>query len=150
MVHILSPVSGIRQEVSAMPDPVFAAGLVGPGAAILPGPGKHAAVAPVTGVLVKVHPHAFVVLTDKGPSVLVHLGIDTVHLAGEGFTVLVEEQARVRAGDDIVLWDPSYVEQSGFSPMCAVVVLDCPFPAHALGAPGTLIEIAEPLFDVDC
>ena len=85
MTRVLSPVAGVRQDVSATPDPVFAAGLVGPGAAILPVPGPQVALAPVDGVLKKVHPHAFVIVTDSGPGVLVHLGMDTVRLGGDGF-----------------------------------------------------------------
>lgn len=150
MTRVLSPVAGVRQDVSALPDPVFAAGLVGPGAAVLPTPGEQWAVAPVDGVLAKLHAHAFVIVTDRGPGVLVHLGLDTVHLNGDGFTLLAEEQDRVSAGDAIVLWDPAYVERHGHSPVCAVVVLDCPFPARALGEPGSTVDTAAPLFEIDC
>ena len=150
MVQIISPVAGLRQDVSDMPDPVFAAGMVGPGAAIKPTLVKQTAVAPIDGVLAKLHPHAFVVVSDRGPGVLVHLGIDTVHLGGDGFTMLADEQDRVRAGDEIVTWDPEYVEQTGHSSVCAVVVLDCPFPARSLGQPGTVVGLADPLFVIDC
>jgi PTS system N-acetylglucosamine-specific IIA component len=150
MVEILSPVSGLREVVSELPDPVFAAGLVGPGAAIRPHSGRQTAVAPIDGVLAKVHPHAFVVVSDRGPGVLVHLGMDTVHLNGAGFTALVQEQERVSAGDEVVTWDPAYVEAAGHSSVCAVVVLDCPYAAHALGVPGSEVAAAEPLFEIDC
>ena len=150
MVEVLSPVAGMRQDVSDVPDPVFAAGMVGPGAAIAPTPVKQTVVAPIDGVLAKLHPHAFVVVSDRGPAVLVHLGIDTVHLNGDGFTVLAEEQDRVRAGDEIVTWDPEYVEHAGHSSVCAVVVLDCPYPAHSLGEAGTEVAVADPLFRIDC
>lgn len=150
VVQVLSPVAGRRQEVSDVPDPVFARGLVGPGAAIAPHPGPQSAVAPIDGRLVKLHPHAYVIVSDRGPGVLVHLGIDTVQLHGDGFTPLVLEQARVRAGDKIVSWDPDYVEHTGRSAMCAVVVLDCPFPATALSDSGTDVGSAEPLFAIEC
>lgn len=150
VVQVLSPVAGRRQEVSDVPDPVFARGLVGPGAAIAPHPGPQSAVAPIDGRLVKLHPHAFVIVSERGPGVLVHLGIDTVQLHGDGFTPLVLEQARVRAGDAIVSWDPGYVEHTGRSAMCAVVVLDCPFPALALSDSGDEVGSAEPLFAIDC
>lgn len=150
MVQILSPVAGRRQEVSDVPDPVFARGLVGPGAAIAPHPGPQCAVAPIDGRVVKLYPHAYVILSDRGPGVLVHLGIDTVQLAGHGFTPLVPEQAQVRAGDEIVSWDPEYVEDTGRSAMCAVVVLDCPYPATALSDNGAEVGSAEPLFAIDC
>ena len=149
-VNVLSPLAGRRQEVSDVPDPVFAAGMVGPGAAIAPYHGKQIAVAPIDGTLAKLHPHAFVVVSDRGPGVLVHLGIDTVHMNGDGFTTLVAEHDRVHAGDDIIVWDPEYVEDTGRSSICAVVVLDCPFPAHSLGEPGTEVALADPLFRIEC
>jgi sugar PTS system EIIA component len=150
MVSVLSPVAGLRQEVSDVPDPVFAAGMVGPGAAIAPHHGKQTVVAPIDGTLTKLHPHAFVIVSDRGPRVLVHLGIDTVQMDGDGFTTLVAEHDRVQAGDDIVVWDPEYVEDTGRSAMCAIVVLDCPFPARALSDTGTEVNCAEPLFAIDC
>lgn len=150
MVEILSPVAGLRQEVSDVPDPVFADGIVGPGAAIRPQGGKQTVVAPIDGTLAKLHPHAFIIISDRGPSVLVHLGIDTVHMDGDGFTILAAEHDRVHAGDEIVAWDPEYVEQSGRSSMCAVVVLDCPYTAHALKDYGSPVEASEPLFHIDC
>lgn len=150
MVSVLSPVAGLRQEVSDVPDPVFAAGMVGPGAAIAPHHGKQTVVAPIDGILAKLHPHAFVIVSDKGPGVLVHLGIDTVQMNGDGFTLLVTELDRVQAGDDIVVWDPEYVEDTGRSAMCAVVVLDCPFPAQSVTDPGVEVSSAQPLFDIDC
>jgi phosphotransferase system IIA component len=74
----------------------------------------------------KVHPHAFVVLTPDGVGVLVHLGIDTVHLGGEGFTLHRAE------GDDVARarrWCRStwrLVRGKGLSAVCPVVVLDSP------------------------
>jgi sugar PTS system EIIA component len=150
MVEVLSPVAGVRQEITDLPDPVFSGGLVGPGAAIEPRRGDQTAVAPVAGKLVKLHPHAFVVVSELGPRVLVHLGIDTVHMDGAGFTLLAEEQDQVSAGDAVVRWDPGYVVDSGHSAMCAVVVLDCPFPATALSTAGSAVATCEPLFTVDC
>lgn len=112
--------------VSDVPDPVFAKGLVGPGRAIRPLPGRQVAVAPIAGTLLKLHPHAFVVVDETaGQAVLVHLGIDTVHMQGEGFELIAAEGAQVRAGDEVVGWDPATVEAAGHSPICAVVVLDC-------------------------
>jgi PTS system N-acetylglucosamine-specific IIA component len=150
MVEVLAPVAGLRQEVSQVPDPVFAQGIVGPGAAIHPHPGKQCAVAPIDGTLVKVLPHAFLVLSDRGPAVLVHLGIDTVQMHGEGFTVVAEEQQRVSAGTEVVRWDPDYVEESGRSAICAVIVLDCPYPALALQPAGSEVAAADPLFSIEC
>ncbi|HEX8931229.1 MAG TPA: PTS glucose transporter subunit IIA, partial [Actinomycetota bacterium] len=67
---------------------------------------------------------AFVVLSDGGQGVLVHLGIDTVQLGGEGFELLVEEGVTVAAGQPLVRWDPAAVAATGRSPVCPVVALD--------------------------
>ncbi|MEO3790507.1 PTS glucose transporter subunit IIA [Nonomuraea sp. B10E15] len=124
MTTVLAPVEGAAVGLAAVPDPVFSAGMVGPGTAIDPlrGPGK--AVAPIAGKIMKLHPHAYVIVGDDGRGVLVHLGIDTVQLKGEGFRLLATEGDRVRAGQAVVAWDPSAVEAGGRSPVCPVVALD--------------------------
>ena len=81
--------------------------MVGPGVAIDPDPGEVTVVSPIAGKVVKVHPHAFVVLGADGVGVLVHLGINTVRLEGEGFEVLAEQGSTVAAGDPMVRWDPA-------------------------------------------
>ncbi|MEV4887859.1 PTS glucose transporter subunit IIA [Nonomuraea sp. NPDC055795] len=124
MTTVLAPVEGAAVGLAAVPDPVFSAGMVGPGTAIDPlrGPGK--AVAPIPGKIMKLHPHAYVIVGDDGRGVLVHLGIDTVQLKGEGFQLLAAEGDRVSAGQPVVAWDPSAIEAGGRSPVCPVVALD--------------------------
>jgi PTS system N-acetylglucosamine-specific IIA component len=136
--------------VRDLPDPVFARGLVGPGIAVHPRPGRQVAVAPISGTLAKVHPHAYLIVTEQGPGVLVHLGIDTVHLQGDGFEVLARESEPVNAGDDVVSWDPDLVERTGRSSVCAVVALECD-PKHVVQRPvGVEVEPGDLLFEVDC
>jgi phosphotransferase system IIA component len=65
----------------------------------------------------------------------VHLGLDTVHLKGEGFDVLVAAGEEVRAGQPMIRWDPAAVEAGGRSPVCPVIALDSP--------PGRLAELRE-------
>jgi sugar PTS system EIIA component len=124
MTTVLAPVEGAAVGLAAVPDPVFSAGMVGPGTAIDPlrGPGK--AVAPIPGKIMKLHPHAYVIVGDDGKGVLVHLGIDTVQLKGEGFRLLAAEGDRVSAGQPVVAWDPAAIEAGGRSPVCPVVALD--------------------------
>ncbi|MEV6150936.1 PTS glucose transporter subunit IIA [Nonomuraea sp. NPDC052129] len=126
MTTVLAPVEGVAVGLSAVPDPVFSAGMVGPGTAIDPArePGK--AVAPISGKIMKLHPHAYVIVGDDGKGVLVHLGIDTVQLKGKGFELLAAEGDRVRAGQPVVAWDPAAIEAGGRSPVCPVVALDAP------------------------
>jgi PTS system N-acetylglucosamine-specific IIA component len=124
---VRAPVAGVVVAMADVPDPVFGASLVGPGVAIDPvRDGEVEVVAPVDGTLVKVHPHAFVVATADGRAALVHLGLDTVQLGGEGFTLRAAEGDAVRAGDVVVTWHPADVEAGGRSPVCPVVALDAP------------------------
>ena len=92
---VLAPVKGRAVPMEQVPDPVFAQLMAGPGAAVDPPREVVDAVAPVSGKVFKLYPHAFVILTAEGVGVLVHLGIDTVQLKGEGFTTHV---ARGRRG----------------------------------------------------
>ena len=119
-----APVAGRVVGLAGVPDPVFAEAMVGPGTAVDPLPEPAAVGSPIAGKLVKLHPHAFVVLSDGGQGVLVHLGIDTVQLGGEGFELLVEEGVTVAAGQPLVRWDPAAVAAAGRSPVCPVVALD--------------------------
>lgn len=124
-LSVVAPVAGRAMPLSEVPDPVFSAALVGPGMAIDPSrEGRSVAVSPVDGTVVKLHPHAYVVQSASGAGVLVHLGIDTVQLAGTGFELLVDENADVAAGDPVVAWDPGEIERGGRSPICPVVALD--------------------------
>ncbi|MFD0685288.1 PTS sugar transporter subunit IIA [Actinomadura fibrosa] len=124
MTRVLSPVSGRVVGLAGVPDPVFAQAMVGPGTAVDPARGPGQAIAPVTGKIVKLHPHAYVVVDAEGHGVLVHLGIDTVKLKGEGFELLAAEGDEVTAGQPVVGWNPAVIEAGGRSPICAVVALD--------------------------
>ena len=90
MTAILSPCSGRVIALDEVPDPVFAGRIVGPGVAIDPDRSAATVVAPISGRLVKLHPHAFVI-AGADVAVLVHLGIDTVQLGGAGFTLHATE-----------------------------------------------------------
>lgn len=138
-----APVPGRAVELSQVPDPVFAEAMVGPGAAVDPPRRVVDAVAPIDGTLVKVQPHAYVVQADDGgPAVLVHLGIDTVKLAGEHFTVHATAGSRVSRGDVVTSWDVAAIEARGLSPVVPVVALDQPagsvLLAEAVVTGGTL------------
>lgn len=150
MLRVVSPVAGHSLAVSDIPDPVFARGLVGPGVAIRPKAGRDTAVAAISGTLTKLHPHAYVLVSDSGQPVLVHLGIDTVRMQGDGFELLAQEGDEVASGDPIVSWDAGYVEATGRSSVCAVVVLDCD-PSIVVQQPVDVdVEPGELLLEVDC
>lgn len=124
MTSVSSPLSGRVIGLAAVPDPVFSGAMVGPGTAIDPVREPSVAVSPVDGVVVSLHPHAFVVLDSEGHGVLTHLGIDTVQLNGSGFELLVAKGDTVTRGQGVVRWNPLDVEAAGKSPVCPVVALD--------------------------
>jgi PTS system glucose-specific IIA component len=144
----LAPVAGTVLEMAEVPDPVFAGEIVGPGLALDPSrDGVVTAIAPVAGKVLKLHPHAYVIVAEGARGALVHLGLDTVQLGGQGFTLHVAEGDTVAAGDVVVSWTPADVEAGGRSPICPVVALEGkPEAVTALVALGTLVHQGEPLF----
>lgn len=143
------PLAGTVVSVENVPDPVFSARLVGPGLAINPHRADGADVtvaAPVAGTVVKVHPHAFVIETSGGRAILVHLGLDTVTLAGEGFTLHTHEGAVVDAGDPMITWSPAQVEAGGRCPIVPVIALDADPQALALTPQGTAVTRQDTAF----
>ena len=146
---VLAPVSGTVRAMADVPDPVFAGEIVGPGLAIDPTrDGVVEAIAPVAGTIFKLHPHAFVIVAPGSRGVLVHLGLDTVQLAGVGFTLHAAEGDTVAAGDVVVSWTPADVEAGGRSPICPVVALEGkPGTVTGLVAPGTAVRAGEPLLE---
>src|SRR3978361_582275 len=122
--RVLAPVGGRAVTLADVPDPVFAQGMVGYGAAIDPPHGVVDAVAPVSGKLLRLMPHAYVVMTPDNVGVLVHLGLDTVALKGEGFTTHVSQGDDVTAGQVIITYDVPAIEAKGLNPIVPVVVMD--------------------------
>ena len=121
---VVSPIAGTLVPLQDVPDATFAKGLVGPGLAIDP-PREHIdAVAPVSGTIAKLWPHAYAIKTPSGAGVLVHLGLDTVQLEGEGFTAYASEGDEVEVGQRILGYDVTAVEAAGRNPVVPVVVLD--------------------------
>ena len=112
---VASPLSGHVISLDESGDPVFASRALGEGVAIQPS--DSTVVAPVSGVLSTVAEtgHAFGIKTDDGVEVLVHVGIDTVKMNGEGFAVVVKTDQRVNAGDTLVTVDFDKVKQAGYS-----------------------------------
>ena len=146
---ILAPVTGQVRALAEVDDPVFSAELVGPGLAVDPAhePASQV-IAPVAGVVAKLHAHAFVVQTPDGRGVLVHLGINTVQLGGAGFTLHVREGDAVTAGQVVVTWDPAAVEAGGRSPVCPVVALDAgPDALDRVAQPGDTVAAGEPFLE---
>ena len=98
--------------------------MVGYGAAIDPPRRVVDAVAPVSGRIMKLFPHAYIVMTPEKVGVLVHLGLDTVQLNGHGFTTHAKEGDTVTAGQVVTTFDVPSVEAAGLNPIVPVVIMD--------------------------
>jgi len=148
-MHLVSPMSGIVLALSDVPDKVFATELMGPGLALDPGQGDVVEVcAPVDGRIGVLFPHAFAIEAADGRTVLVHLGVDTVELTGDGFEVHVVTGQRVSAGELLITWSPARVLASGRSAFCPVVVLQADAGALTpLATVGRPVARGAPLFD---
>ncbi|QQM66851.1 PTS sugar transporter subunit IIA [Actinomyces weissii] len=146
---VSAPLAGRLIAVEDVPDPVFSGKFVGPGVAVDPDRAEQVtAVAPISGKVAKVHPHAFVIVSDGAQGILVHLGLDTVQLAGKGFEVLVQEGAQVQAGDPVVTWSPAQVEQGGRNPIVPVIALEADEAALVLSQPGAEVTVGQTLMTV--
>ncbi|MEU3269425.1 PTS glucose transporter subunit IIA [Saccharomonospora sp. NPDC006951] len=145
-LSVCSPVTGNTAPISEVPDPVFAQAMVGPGIAVVPSGGRADAVSPIDGVVVTLHPHAFVVAGEDGRAVLVHLGIDTVKQKGDGFTLHVVKGETVRRGQPIVNWDPEAVTAAGYSAIVPVVALDAQQSVLAGIRPGAAVAAGDEIF----
>jgi PTS system glucose-specific IIA component len=146
MTTVTSPLAGRAIGLAAVPDPVFSGAMVGSGTAIDPVREVSEAVAPVDGIVASLHPHAFVVVDAEDRVVLIHLGIDTVQLKGQGFQLLVSKGDTVRRGDAIVKWNPLEVEAAGKSAVCPVVALNATAEALSEVAQDIDVKPSDTLF----
>ncbi|SET87725.1 glucose-specific PTS transporter subunit IIBC [Paenibacillus sp. NFR01] len=123
---IVSPVNGELLDITQVPDAVFSQKMTGDGFAFLSEDGKISS--PVYGKVFNVFPskHAIGIMSDGGKEVLVHIGVNTVKLKGQGFTVLVEEGDLVAAGQPIMEVDLEYVKAHAPSVISPVIFSNLP------------------------
>ena len=123
-VDIAAPVAGEVVAQEAIKDPAFAAGALGQAVGVIPTDGT--IVAPVAGKVISVAKtgHAYGIKTDEGVEILVHIGIDTVQMDGDGFTPRVEKKQRVEAGEPLADVDFAAVDAAGFDPTVITSVVN--------------------------
>ncbi|MEH7440409.1 glucose-specific PTS transporter subunit IIBC [Neobacillus drentensis] len=117
----VAPIKGEIKEITAVPDQVFAGKMMGDGFAIVPSEGL--VVSPVDGKIVNLFPtkHAIGILSDGGREILIHVGIDTVNLKGQGFETLVSENDRVVKGQPLLKVDLDYIKEHATSTITPIV-----------------------------
>ncbi|GAA0319459.1 PTS glucose transporter subunit IIA [Oceanobacillus sp. FSL W7-1293] len=121
-VELFAPVDGEIIPLEEVPDPVFSEKMMGDGIAIKPSNGK--VVSPVDGDIVQVFPtkHAVGVKAGNGAEILIHIGLETVALDGEGFTIYVKEGDKVKKGDVLVDVDLSVVSEKASSTITPMLI----------------------------
>ena len=143
-----SPVEGHVISLDDAGDPVFASRALGEGVGIQPA--ASTIVAPVSGTLQTVAEtgHAFGIATADGVEVLVHVGIDTVKMNGEGFSVAVAKGQSVNAGDTLATVDFDKVTKAGFSTTTLVTVLNTAELGSVTPQPGKDVQAGDPVLDI--
>ena len=143
-----APVAGHVISLDETGDPVFASRALGEGVGIQPA--DSTVVAPVSGVLQTVAEtgHAFGIKTDDGVEVLVHVGIDTAKMNGEGFDVKVKANEHVNAGDNLVVVDFDKVKEAGYSTTTLMTVLNTVAFASVTPKTGVDVKAGESVIDI--
>lgn len=120
--RILSPITGNLIAREEIPDPIFAGGVLGDGVGIEPEVGE--VVAPFAGTVASTTDtlHAIGLTGPGGVEMLIHVGIDTVNMKGEGFRLLVKMGDQVEAGQKLLTFDIEAIRRAGYSPTTAVLV----------------------------
>lgn len=121
-VSITAPLTGKVVELDEVPDPVFSQRMMGDGVAIEPAEGK--VVSPVDGEIVQIFPtnHAVGIKTSNGLEVLVHIGLETVAMEGEGFEGHVKQGDKVKTGDTLVTFDKDLVAEKAKAVITPVII----------------------------
>ena len=117
---VYAPVAGKVEPMESLPDPVFSSGAMGPCLGVWPTDGN--VFSPVSGTVTAAMPHAFGLLGDDGVEVLIHVGVDTVEMKGDGFTVHVKKDAHVAAGDPLLTFDRHKVATAGHPDVVMTII----------------------------
>jgi len=138
-VLLVAPLSGTLLPIDQVPDPVFAQKMVGDGISI--DPTSQLLQAPCEGEVIQIHPsnHAVTIRTVEGLEVLMHIGLDTVTLRGEGFTPKVQVGDRVDVGAPLIEFDADYVALHAVSLLTQMVVTNSDRVAQFIPQTGQVV-----------
>ena len=147
-VTVTSPLEGRAVPISEIPDPVFSTGVVGDGIAIEPTSNTVVCPADATVVTAPESGHAFGLKLDSGVELLIHVGIDTVELGGKGFDVKVKAGDHVSAGQPLVVFDPTVIDEAGYSKITPVLVTNGFDYSNVTGIPADDVTTGTPVITV--
>ncbi len=135
-LEVVSPMDGSLVALESINDDVFSKKLVGDGVAIIPS--SRIVTAPINGVITRIFPtkHAFMITSPNGIEVMVHVGLDTVELNGEGFTCLVKEGESVNQASVILEVDFEFIKSKGKDIITPIIITsnkDIEIEKHKVG-----------------
>ncbi len=142
---VYAPVAGHVDDLKNVDDPVFSSEAMGKGIAIEPN--ENEVVAPVTGTVTVVYPtaHAYGLLSDDGVEVLVHIGVDTVSLNGEGFNSVVTQGQKIKVGETLGTFVKKKIQQAGLDTRVMVIITNTAEFDQVLLVAGQEVERAQTL-----
>ena len=145
---ILSPMTGTVLALGQIPDPTFASGLLGKGAAIIPSDNK--VIAPFAGEVASLFQtrHAIGLLSHSGIELLIHIGIDTVRLNGKPFTAHVKVGDTFRAGDLLLEFDRQAILDAGYDLTTPIIITNSDEYPEVMTVAGTAVTVQTPLLSV--
>ncbi|KAF2390336.1 phosphoenolpyruvate--protein phosphotransferase [Pseudomonas frederiksbergensis] len=147
-LQLHAPLSGVLMPLDLVPDPVFSTRVIGDGLCI--DPTSSTLCAPLAGVIsnVQASGHAISITGENGVQVLLHIGLDTVNLAGKGFTRLVEEGEQVDVGQSLIEFDADFVALNARSLLTLMLVVSGE-PFTWLVPESGVVDSGQPLLDVN-
>lgn len=121
-VEVFSPLEGSAVSLYKVPDEIFSTGMLGEGFAVIPTSGIVSS--PVSGKVLNIFPskHAIGLMSDQGVEVLIHIGLDTVNLNGEGFDTKVNVGDKVTVKDTLLTFDLPHIQKAGYNPITMVII----------------------------
>ncbi len=119
---LYAPITGKLVDLEDVPDPVFSQKLMGDGFAIEPSEGK--VLSPIDGQVIQVFhtKHAIGLRSQTGIELLIHVGLETVSLNGEGFEIYVREGQKIKFGDEIMSFDLSMISERAASTITPIII----------------------------
>ena len=121
-LELVVPVSGTVEDITKVPDEMFAAKTLGDGMAIVPSQGMLYSPVDAEVTMVFKTRHAIGLTCANGAEILIHVGIDTVKMDGDGFTSHVNTGDHVGVGDELISFDIDKIEKAGFNPTVCIIV----------------------------